>query len=334
MVIGQFGEFTATHFHTDGSLIGVNEDGTMTELITASESAGAERFEVFRHAVSEQCMPVAITTYDLAAFRGRVQSASLGTVQLVDVAVTSKRAGIIRNVIPRSTAEYLKVGLQMRGRCVLSQDGREAALAPGDFAVRDPARPYQLAVSDTFRMLVVLFPRKLLRLPPARLAQLTGRRVSGRQGLGALVSPFLAGLGGRLDAGNLTGGIPLSDAILDMFAASFAEQLACETAVGPEARRRVLLLRIQAFLEDRLDDPGLDLAAVAAAHHISVRYLQKLFEEQGETVTGWIRARPGDRRRARQRELALGVPGERAGGRGGAAGEPSCAARRATHQRD
>jgi AraC-like DNA-binding protein len=106
-----------------------------------------------------------------------------------------------------------------------------------------------------------------------------------------LVSPFLVELGRRLDAGNLTGGIHLSDAILDMFAASFAEQLACESAASPEARRRGLLLRIHAFLEDRLDDPGLDLATVAAAHHISVRYLQKLFEDEGETVTGWIRAR-------------------------------------------
>jgi AraC-like DNA-binding protein len=31
--------------------------------------------------------------------------------------------------------------------------------------------------------------------------------------------------------------------------------------------------------------------AVAAAHHVSVRYLQKLFEDEGATVTGWIRAR-------------------------------------------
>ena len=61
--------------------------------------------------------------------------------------------------------------------------------------------------------------------------------------------------------------------------------------VHADARRRGLLLRIQAFLEARLGDPELDPAAVAAAHHISVRYLQKLFEEEGETVAGWIRAR-------------------------------------------
>jgi AraC-like DNA-binding protein len=265
--------------------------GVMTELITAGGPAGAERFEAFRHALADKCMSVAVPIDDVAAFRGRVQAASLGTVQVVDIAATGTRAWRTRNLIRRGTAEYLKVGLLVRGRCVLSQDGREAALAPGDFAVHDTARPYQVAVSDAFRMLVVLFPHKLLQLPPARLAQLTGVRVSGRHGLGALVPPLLAELGRRLEAGNLAGGIHLSDAILDMFAASFAEQLGCASAAGPEARRRGLLLRIHAFLEDRLDDPELDPAAVAAAHHISVRYLQKLFEEEGETVTGWIRAR-------------------------------------------
>ena len=263
----------------------------MTELITAGKPVGTEEFEAFRHVLSDECMPLAVTADDVAAFRGRVESASLGTVELVDVTASSCRARRTRNLIRRSAPEYLKVGLQVHGCCVLSQDGREAALAPGDFAVHDPTRPYQVKVNDAFRMLVVIFPRKLLRLPPARLGQLTARRVSGRQGLGALVSPFMVGLGRRLDAGNLTGSIHLSDAILDMFAASFAEQLACEREIDPEARRRGLVLRIHAFIEDRLHDPGLDLATIAAAHHISVRYLQKLFEDEGETVTGWIRTR-------------------------------------------
>lgn len=259
----------------------------MTELMPA----GAERLEAFQRAISDMIMPVAITTDDVAAFRGRLQSASLGTVQLFDVAATSNVVRRTRNLIRRSDPEYLKVGLQVYGYCVLSQDGREAALAPGDFAIHDTTRPYQLAFNDASRMLVVMFPRELLRLPSARLAQLTARRVSGGQGPGALVSPLLVELGRQLDAGSLTGSIHLSDAILDMFMASFAEQLTCESAVRPETRRRGLLLRIHAFIEDRLDDPGLDLATVAAAHHISVRYLQKLFEDKGETVTGWIRAR-------------------------------------------
>jgi AraC-like DNA-binding protein len=41
----------------------------------------------------------------------------------------------------------------------------------------------------------------------------------------------------------------------------------------------------------RLDDPELTTATIAAAHYISPRYLQKLFEAEGSTVTDWIRRR-------------------------------------------
>ena len=52
-----------------------------------------------------------------------------------------------------------------------------------------------------------------------------------------------------------------------------------------------MLLRVRTYIEHRLGDPRLDVADIAAAHHVSIRALQKLFESDGQTVTGWIRAR-------------------------------------------
>lgn len=39
-----------------------------------------------------------------------------------------------------------------------------------------------------------------------------------------------------------------------------------------------------AFIQQHPDDPGLSPAEIAAAHHISLRLLHNLFQEQGETV--------------------------------------------------
>jgi AraC-like DNA-binding protein len=69
-----------------------------------------------------------------------------------------------------------------------------------------------------------------------------------------------------------------------------AHELDGDRWVAPETRRRVLLTRIHAFIQQHLGDPELSPAGIAAAHHISVRLLHKLFHEQGETVAGWIRA--------------------------------------------
>ena len=41
-----------------------------------------------------------------------------------------------------------------------------------------------------------------------------------------------------------------------------------------------------AFIQQHPDDPGLSPAEIAAAHHISLRLLHNLFQEQGETCGG------------------------------------------------
>jgi AraC-like DNA-binding protein len=62
-----------------------------------------------------------------------------------------------------------------------------------------------------------------------------------------------------------------------------------------------ILLLIHSFIEHNLGDAQLSPAAVAAVHHISLRYLHRLFERQGITVGSWIRHRRLERCR---RDLA------------------------------
>jgi AraC-like DNA-binding protein len=45
------------------------------------------------------------------------------------------------------------------------------------------------------------------------------------------------------------------------------------------------------YIEDNLGDPDLKLASIAAAHFISPRYLQALFQRSGLTVSSWVRER-------------------------------------------
>jgi AraC-like DNA-binding protein len=272
----------------------------MKELTSAASPSVQECFEAFQSAVCDTFGPVTLSAVDVTAFRGRVLSASIGAVQLSNVAVTGDvTVRRTPQLIARAAHDYLKVGVQLHGRSVVSQDGREATLTPGDYAVWDTTRPYTLSRSGFNEMLVVMFPREMIRLAPQRLSGLTARRVSRQQGLAASVSPFLVELGKRVHSVNHSGELYLADAVLDMLASSFAEQLSREGPV--EAGGSGLRLRVRAHIEQQLADPNLNVSTVAAANHISVRYLQKLFENEGETVTGWTRARRIERCR---RDLA------------------------------
>ena len=61
---------------------------------------------------------------------------------------------------------------------------------------------------------------------------------------------------------------------------------------------------MHAFVEQHLGDADLTPAAVAAAHHVSLRQLHRLFETQETTVAAWIRHRRLERCRRDWRILA------------------------------
>lgn len=260
--------------------------------VDGAAAGGREGLDYFRQAISDVFVPLTLSIDDVETFRGHVRSANLGTIQLSDIRVTNDLA--VRRtpkLIRRGAPNYLKVAVPLQGNCVVIQDGREAILAPRDYAVYDTTRPYTLAFRGAYRVLVAMFPGELMRLSQRQLSGLTARRLSGRNGLGTSVSAFLVALCDQLENVSHCGTVYLADALLDMFAASFVSELFDVTAGDVGTDKSALSVRVRAFIEYRLGETDLDVSTVAAAHHVSVRYLQKLFEVQGETVTGWIRDR-------------------------------------------
>lgn len=249
------------------------------------------QFDAFEAFLSEQLGPMQLLPDDVKTFRGQIRSVDLGVVQLSKVqcenAFVARRT---RKLIAASSSKCLKVAMQLRGTCVLSQGGRQAALAPGDFAIYDTARPYEISGGASFHMEAVIFPRAALQLRQDLLEQLLIRPISGREGVGQLVSGYLRTLARQADDGLNSDSFHLADATLNLLAASFAEQLG-DGITTPDDGKKALLLRIRTYIECRLGDPLLDIGSIAAAHHISVRMLHKLFESEDLTVAGWIRMR-------------------------------------------
>jgi AraC-like DNA-binding protein len=264
----------------------------MDTVLDTAHELSTEGFEAYRQTVSQTFVPLAPErTGPLDGFHCRLQSNNLGLVQITSVDATPHMVVRSAAAARHSDQDFFKVGLQMSGRAVLRQDGREAALHPGDFAIYDTTRPYRLEFLDDYRVLVVMFPRKLLRLRPDAVSEITARTMSGRTGTGALLSPLLAGLEQELNTGDVANTY-LSDAVLDLVAACFAPT---SSQGVPLSRRSTLLASVKSYIEGNLSDPGLDAALIAKAHHISTSYLQKLFADEPWSVAGHIRALRLDR---------------------------------------
>ncbi|MFE6489563.1 helix-turn-helix domain-containing protein, partial [Streptomyces sp. NPDC057757] len=157
---------------------------------------------------------------------------------------------------------------------------------PMDRVLIDPVRPVRFASSATTHV-TMLMPRHLLRLGADDAARLVGVGIRGDRGPGALVSSLVRDMARTVDGFRAHEADRSAAAVIELIAVTLASRLGDVRPVEDD----VLRTRVIGFIEARLSDRDLTPAKVAAAHHMSVRRLHKLFQDQPLTVAALIRRR-------------------------------------------
>ena len=191
--------------------------------------------------------------------------------------------------IRRSDPESFQVGIPTKGASILTQDGSEAHLEPGDMVLWDSSRPYTLVMAERFHWHVFLLPKQKLRRPDAELRRLVARTIrAGTGGVPAVVSHFLLDLANR--APQLEGdpaAAALGEAAGDLVATLVQSEFGLPWSVGrPDD---VLRDRVRYFIAEHHHDPALGPTEIAAAAGVSVRTLHQLFLGSDETVMDCVR---------------------------------------------
>ncbi|QAY61661.1 helix-turn-helix domain-containing protein [Microbacterium protaetiae] len=243
----------------------------------------------FRAAVNDSFVPLQVTPSHMDTFRGMMRAAAVDEVHVTDLRATPHVVERTPELISRDDRDYFKVSLMLTGTGLLIQDGREAVLEPGSLAVYDTSRPYSLVFDEDFRSMIAMFPRHLISLPAHLVGELTAVRISGSEGLGAVVVPYLSQLAVNLDQLAGTTGARLAHSALDLVTTVFTRELGLDD-VGADPHR-ALMQRIRAHIDRNLASTELSPGSIASAHFISTRHLHGLFQEQGMTVSTWIRTR-------------------------------------------
>ncbi|PXX71446.1 AraC-like DNA-binding protein [Nocardia tenerifensis] len=222
-----------------------------------------------------------IVVDDPATFRGRVRGHAAGELVFAEVSAIAHRA--VGTGRPGAEA-YCKVLLPIQGYCLLSQAGRQVVLGPNEVAVLDMSQSYLVVFDTACRMRVVVCPRRVLRLPASGVDAITATALS--HPATALLTVLLAGMTARTAEFGSAELLRLTDTVIDLV----GTVLAAHASAGQAARHGVLH-QVKTYLEHHLDDPELSPAMAAAAAHLSIGYLHKLFRAEGATVCGWIRQR-------------------------------------------
>lgn len=183
----------------------------------------------------------------------------------------------------RDGGEYLFVGVRGGGPLLLQEPSVDGVLGAGDICFYDLHRPPSLHLPERCRTKTFLLSREQLGLADRDLRRITRVPVLRDSRMGSLLSPFLSDL-----ADTTVVSRPAVGEMLAWNAANLLTTLATEhlrengrAAVGDQPS---LVCRILRFIDLNLGDVELSPERIARAHHISVRYLHKLFADQGTTV--------------------------------------------------
>lgn len=226
-------------------------------------------------------------------FRADVVSRDLGPLRLTELVTPEGECFRDARSARARDSELWQVDVVVRGRVRAEQGGSTAVLGPGDLVLIDPVRPVRFA-SSSITHVTMTIPRHLLRLGADDAARLVGVGIRGDRGPGALVSSLVRDMTRTLDGFCAHEADRSAAAVIELIAVTLASRLGDTRRVDDD----VLRTRVLGFIEARLSDRDLTPATVAAAHHVSVRRLHKLFQDQPLTVAALIRRRRLERCRA------------------------------------
>lgn len=206
-------------------------------------------------------------------------------------------------LIDASPSDGLVLEVNVRGRSVVAQRGRQAVLRAGEGALYDARWPYRIEFPEENRAYLVHVPRARLPYTDGLLGGVVAQRVDASLPSYRVLQSYvgmlrtLEGIDADRDAAGLARRT-LADLVCTVISALAGR--------GAGGSREVLLSALQVTVARELSDPALSPATLARGHHVSLRTVHAAFELTSTTPAAYIR----DQRLRRASEL-LRDPGVR-----------------------
>lgn len=213
-----------------------------------------------------------------AAYRAELRPYRFGVLNACEI--ISDQDVQVRPWRPVGGADRLVAGVVLDGGARLEQDGRQASADPGELVLYTGSRPFRLGIRGPYRYFVVDFEG-------TALARIADRRVTANIEVShapavrilAATLAELADQASRLDPATCR---EMGEHIVYLLRTALRGLVLAPTA--PDGVYEQVLDYIEEHLADELAP-----STIAAAHHVSVRYLHKMFQQRGDTVCAYIR---------------------------------------------
>ena len=252
----------------------------MSEILSTDSVAADQRLAYWIDMICKTYVQLecdALGNAKAECFNGEIRSHHLPGLGLSVIRSAAQHVMRTPREIALASDDYFIVSIQTSGRGVISQDGRDAVLSPGDFAIYDSTRPYVLHFDDDFEEIVLKLRRDQLRSVVRDTEKLTATAVSGRAGAGHLMINMIRTLSDEVDTLQPASAAAVASSVVSILVAGLQSLPACG-GVDPSSITAYHVARFKQLVDERLRDPALSVPAIAAELGISVGHLHRLFK--------------------------------------------------------
>jgi AraC-like DNA-binding protein len=177
----------------------------------------------------------------------------------------------------------------LSGEVVASYGGREQVLRTNDAMLFGCSHAGEYGWRQTTKVMFLRLPRSSLEPLVGNLPDVTGRLISGETDMLRLLIRYIETLFSSRDFAMTPGadGVVASH-VCDLVALSLGASHDFAARMAGRGRHAARLRVIKADILRNLEKPDLNLASLAAAHRMSPRAVQRLFEGEGTTLSAFV----------------------------------------------
>ncbi|HVW70544.1 MAG TPA: helix-turn-helix domain-containing protein [Steroidobacteraceae bacterium] len=229
-------------------------------------------------------------------FSGRITWRDVGVTRISRIDSTAQRLLRTDRHARLDHERLLQLNFQIQGEGAVEQDGRSAVTRPGQFVIYDSARPYEMRFVGPFQQASLELPRSAIAAEVRDLDRMMARPIDGKSGAGRFLFELVRALACDEDPADHALAPRLQRHVCELLVTALTS-LSPPAEAHPAPRRRTLEA-VKRYVRERLDDPELSPASIAASQHMSLRYLHALFRADSSSPARWIQAERLERCRA------------------------------------
>jgi AraC-like DNA-binding protein len=250
--------------------------------VSTCDVSPREKFAFWEDTLWQLCGKVRAEMQADVSFGGKLEYAKIGDITIAKL--TASPHCLVRTpaFVKHESSDFLKVVLQIKGPSCFEQGTRKVILSPCEWSIYDTKQAYCVSVPQDTETLVVILPRDNVETHRIHLDDNLLRKFSGRAGMGKLAVQFMISAFDEIPVITPESEWEIAGAISNLIRFTMLDASEIQTEVSlPQVWRD----RIKSYIVSHLRDPELSIDRIAVALNCTKRYIHKVFQCEGTSVS-------------------------------------------------